>query len=123
MRIACVATFLALTTSAFSANWESSGNPDIDAWYARAQREGGGSCCGKGDAYWAQLTKIQDDGVWVAVDDDRTIPGRLARDGQEFFVPNAMLDHQRQGNPTGHIVVFVGVADNLPICLFTGEGI
>lgn len=122
-RIAYVMALALICGPALAVNYEPSGDPDVDAWYASARREGGGSCCGRGDAYWGQLTKVQNDGVRILVEDDRTIPGRVMRDGQEFFVPNEMLDHQRQGNPTGHIVIFVGVQDNQPICLFMGEGI
>lgn len=123
----CFQSALALTiilgSPAGAVNWETSGNPDVDAWYASAQRNGGGSCCGAADSYWAQLTKVQDDGVWVLVDDDREILGRIPRDKQEFFVSNEILDKRRQGNPTGHVVLFVGVADAQPLCLFMGEGI
>lgn len=109
-------------TPSFAANWEPSGNADVDRWYATAKLNSGGSCCGPADAYWGKITKVDADGVHVMIEDERDIAYRVPRNNQEVFVTNEVLDTKHQGNPTGHLVVFIRASDGEPICFFPTDG-
>lgn len=129
-----VVAFTLLISPVCAENWISSGDDEIDAWYARVQRqvkEGeadphwkpGGRCCGKADAYFADKTEVID-GKWiVTITDDRVIPNRINRHGETYPVDPDIVDRLRQGNPTGHVVIFVLPNGSLPYCFFPGEGV
>ena len=127
-----LALLLALSCSpVFAENWVTSGDAEIDAWYEGVQRnyyngqefDSGGRCCGKADAYYADKSESID-GQWiVTITDDRMVPNRVDRNGQTFAINPDIIDRLRQGNPTGHVVLFVLVNGDLPYCFFPGEGV
>lgn len=62
-------------------------------------------------------TEDDEDGNYTVVPRTDCIVGRKPRDGQHLFVPKDVVDHyivkdakgeHRQGNPTGHVIVYVG---------------
>ena len=65
-------------------------------------------CCGEGDAYWADKMEFLDGQLWVTITDPRMIPNRPNLNGQRLIVPAEKIDQRRQGNPTGHNIIFVG---------------
>ena len=124
---------LAFCSSVYAENWISSGDEEIDAWYAGVQRShfseteqrwpGGGKCCGKSDAYWADKASVIN-GQWtVTITDTREVPNRITRDGQTFAINPDIIDRLRQGNPTGHVIIFVLPNGDLPYCFFPGDGV
>jgi hypothetical protein len=77
------------------------------------------SCCGEGDAYWADVTRIRDGKMFAVITDNRPdgtcaehSTCRIHEDpGNEYEVPPQKivgLEQALQGNPTGHIIVFLG---------------
>ena len=103
-------------------------NIAINNWYLNAQRNdyanGGslGSCCGPADAYWADVSEIKNGELYVTITDDRLVPYRIARDGQVYRVLSDVIDRKRQGNPTGHAIIFIGVSQTTVICYFPNTG-
>jgi hypothetical protein len=133
LRNGLIAISLLLATPALAENWISSGDAEIDAWYEKAQRNPwpgaapgatGGKCCGKSDAFWADKSETVD-GQWiVTVTDERIIQGRKNRNGQRFVISPDVIDKLRQGNPTGHVVIFIlNTGGDLPFCFFPGDGV
>lgn len=128
----------------------------IHFWYLSARSNSRTSCCGIADAYWAdQVDKVTEQGVYVTITDRRDcqyegiapkveedgegnystvydanpcIAGRKLRDGEPWFIPNATLDQRGQGNPTGHVIIYISPSaeQNLNgwgvICFFPGGG-
>jgi hypothetical protein len=121
-----------IATPAFAENWISSGDAEIDAWYEKAQRNPwpgaapnttGGKCCGKADAFWADKEEVIDGQHVVTITDDRVIEGRKDRNGQKFVISPEVIDRLRQGNPTGHVIIFIlNTGDSVPFCFFPGGG-
>jgi hypothetical protein len=84
----------------------------------------GSSCCGVADAYYADAVRIDGDKVYAIITDDRIIEGRYTVPiGTEILIPRKTLDIYRQGNPTGHVIVFLLVDGTFPVCYFTGTAI
>jgi hypothetical protein len=74
----------------------------------------GVSCCGEGDGYWADEVHIRDGKLFAVITDDRPDDQlmRMHEDiGTEYEVPPQKIVgmEQRAGNPTGHVVIFLGV--------------
>lgn len=96
----------------------------IEDWYKHALTNDGGSCCGLGDAYWAdKIEKVTDKGVFLTITDKRDctaaqqpryeeneegdlqelpysapddcIPGRIDMDGRRLFVQSKDIDHYK----------------------------
>ncbi len=73
----------------------------------------GVSCCGEGDAYWADEARVRDGKLYAVITDKRD-DAELKRmheiPGTEYEVPMKKIVgmEQRLGNPTGHIVIFLG---------------
>jgi len=69
------------------------------------------SCCGVADAYWCDEVHVRDNRTYCNITDDRP-DGPLMRPhrevGTEIAVPNEKLTW-KDGNPTGHAIVFIGV--------------
>ena len=133
MRTVLVLLALCASQTLYAENWISSGDEEIDAWYVMVQRShfneaeqrwtGGGRCCGKSDAYFADKAEAID-GKWVVtITDDREVPNRIARNGQTFTVSPDIIDRLRQGNPTGHVIIFVLPNGDMPYCFFPGDGV
>ena len=74
----------------------------------------GVSCCGEGDGYWADEAHVRDGKLFAVITDERP-DDELMRIheavGTEYEVPVRKIVgmEQRVGNPTGHIVIFLGV--------------
>ena len=87
--------------------------PQIAAWFATLMQPDNPvvSCCGKADAYWADEVETGPNGETIAVITDTRDDGPLERPhvpvGTRIVVPGAKIKFD-QGNPTGHIVIFLG---------------
>lgn len=71
------------------------------------------SCCGEGDGYWADEARVRDGKLYAVITDERPDDKlmRMHEDvGREYEVPVKKIVglEQRVGNPTGHIVIFLG---------------
>lgn len=97
-------------------------DPVIKAWFSRlmqpdtiAYGQSPISCCGEADAYWADTVHVRDGKIFAVITDDRD-DGPLMRIhediGTEYEVPPNKIvgKEQNLGNPTGHIVIFLGTA-------------
>jgi hypothetical protein len=96
-------------------------SPEVRAWYNSLLRPdtypNAHSCCGEGDAYYADATEIIDDKVYAIITDDRPdcllyehekICRAHEEPGTRYLVPpNKILGKESRGNPTGHIIVFL----------------
>jgi hypothetical protein len=76
---------------------------------------GGISCCGEGDAYYADVVRVRDGKTYAVITDDRDdkVLGREFHEdiGTEYEVPPKKVVGQEQylkGNPTGHVIIFLG---------------
>jgi hypothetical protein len=94
--------------------WENS-PPEVRAWYqSLVQPDSLVSCCGEGDAYWADEYHLDKDGKLIATitddRDDEPLKRLHVPIGTQYVVPqNKVVDATKQkGNPTGHTVVFLG---------------
>jgi hypothetical protein len=70
------------------------------------------SCCGEADTYWADSFEVSDGQYVAIITDDRpdAALGRPHRElGEKIIVPNQKIKWD-EGNPTGHGIVFIGVA-------------
>jgi hypothetical protein len=77
-------------------------------------------CCGEADAYWADSFEVEGDHYVAIVTDDRELPFRpVIPPGTRIPVPNAKMKFDA-GNPTGHGVIFIGVAGRV-LC-YVGPG-
>tara|TARA_R110000868_G_scaffold409826_1_gene696161 strand:+ start:4020 stop:4469 length:450 start_codon:yes stop_codon:yes gene_type:complete len=74
------------------------------------------SCCGKADAYWADKVETGPNGEMIAVitDDrpDEPLGRRHVPPGTRIVVPKNKIKFD-QGNPTGHIVIFLTPANEV----------
>ena len=94
--------------------WENT-DPKVKLWYQTLkQPDSGISCCGEGDAYWADEQTVEDDGrggktVIAMITDDRDdVPlGRIHETiGTRYVIPPNKITRV-DGNPTGHVVLFL----------------
>lgn len=99
--------------------FESRVQPDAPAGYSIEWKLANGwSCCGEADSYWADDFEQTPDGNYVAIitdgRDDKRPDGRIRQHrlpGTRIVVPKSKI--AREGNPTGHGIIFMPV---------TGEG-
>jgi hypothetical protein len=88
-------------------------DPEVSAWYKslRQPDEPSMSCCGESDAYWADQYEVDKDGNTVAIitdtRDDEPLNRPHVEPGTRIIVPPNKLKWD-SGNPTGHIVIFLG---------------
>jgi hypothetical protein len=68
------------------------------------------SCCGESDAYWADVVHVEGGKTIATITDERDDdPLRRIHEepGTRYIIPpNKIVD--KPGNPTGHIVIFLG---------------
>lgn len=74
------------------------------------------SCCGKADAYWADKVETGPTGELIAVITDDRPDEPLFRHhvpvGTRIVVPRHKVKWD-QGNPTGHIVIFLSLSNDV----------
>lgn len=117
---------VALSVSAKSRDfgqWENSNNK---LWFESLRQPDNPalSCCGEADAYWADKVEVQGDKVYAIITDDRPdapLGRRHIPVGTRFEVPPHKIKYDR-GNPTGHIVIFINVADQV-LCYVQNGGV
>lgn len=101
-------------------------NPEWSRWFETLMQPDNPnlSCCGYGDAYWADEVHVENGQVIATITDTRP-DGPLGRrhipPGTRFVVPNNKLKWDR-GNPTGHTVIFINASDEV-LCFVQGTGI
>lgn len=109
--------------------WEGS-PPEVRAWFSRQMQpdspfESNWSCCGPGDAYWADEIEIRDGRFFAIVTDDRDDAplGRPHIDiGTRIEIPpHKFNDPRGDPNPTGHGIVFVSISGTV-YCYFNPPG-
>lgn len=97
--------------------WEKE-NPYIGEWFRALKQPDNKfmSCCGEADAYWADQTETGPNGELIAVitDDrpDEPLGRRHVPVGTKFVIPPHKIKFD-QGNPTGHIVIFISTSDEV----------
>lgn len=106
------------TTARDFGQWKET-DPAISAWFRNLKQPdtvymgGGVSCCGEADGYWADEVKYKDGKIIAVITDDRD-DNPLVRiheePGTEYVVPTNKIVHDQGGNPTGHVIIFLGVA-------------
>lgn len=83
------------------------------------------SCCGEADAYWADQVETAADGSIVAIITDDRPDGPLRRMpvpiGTRIPVPADRITW-KQGNPTGHVVIFLNV-NRVVLCYVQNGGV
>ena len=103
-------------------------DPVIKEWFQSLMQPdtvgtlgGATSCCGDGDAYWADEVRVRDGKLFAVITDDRP-DGDCAEHnscriheeiGTEYEIPPGKIVGREQnlkGNPTGHVVIFLGTA-------------
>ena len=121
--------------------------PEQRAWYSRLMRPDApaSSCCGEGEAYWADESHWEGGEMYAVITDDR--PDCLPKTselevvvcraheevGTRYVVPAArIVGVQSHGNPTGHVIVFLsaptyrqegGMSPRAVICYIMNGGI
>jgi len=92
-------------------------NDPVTHWFANLMQPDNPkeSCCGEADAYWADEVHVEQDEtgrrrVIAIITDDRD-DGPLKRIhediGTRYVVPPSKIT-RKDGNPTGHVVIFLG---------------
>ena len=96
--------------------------PEQRAWYNSLKRPDypTASCCGEGEAYWADESHWEGGQMYAVITDDRPdclpAPGewndQVCRNhediGTRYAVPPAkILGGESHGNPTGHVIIFL----------------
>jgi hypothetical protein len=93
--------------------WEDS-SPEVRQWFQSLRQPDRPDmpCCGEGDGYWCDDVHVRDGHTYCIIDDDRDNE-KLHRTpipvGTEILIPDKKLGNY-PGNPTGHNIVFMGVA-------------
>jgi hypothetical protein len=81
------------------------------------------SCCGEADAYWADSVEVKD-GEVIAIITDTRPDEPLRREhlpiGTRIVVPPNKMKWD-DGNPTGHIIIFL--RNGAVFCYVTGTGV
>ena len=96
--------------------------PEQRAWYNSLKRPDypTASCCGEGEAYWADESHWEGGQMYAVITDDRPdcLPapgewnGQVCRGHEEigtrYAVPAAkIVGAESHGNPTGHVIIFL----------------
>ena len=99
-------------------------DPQIRAWFEHLMQPdtmrtiSPQSCCGEGDAYWADEVHVRDGKMFAVITDKRpdgqcgVMECRFHEEpGTEYEVPPGKIvgkEQEKLGNPTGHVVIFLG---------------
>lgn len=124
----CFAVFLLVASPAHARDlgqWEGS-NPIIRQWYKSLMQPDNPhlSCCGEADAYWADKVEVKDGKVLAIITDtrdDKPLGRRHIPVGTPFEVPPHKMTW-KYGNPTGHVVIFIG-SDDRVLCYVQNGGV
>jgi hypothetical protein len=83
--------------------WENS-DSTVRAWYRSLMQPDVPtvSCCGEADAYWCDDIHVRNDKTYCRIT-DRDV-------GKEYEIPPNKLTY-KDGNPTGHAIIFLSSAD------------
>jgi len=106
--------------------WENS-DPDTKEWFRTLMQPDNPtiSCCGDGDAYYADKINIIDGKTYVTITDERDdkplVRGHIPV-GTVILVPDYKLKWDR-GNPTGHNIIFVIYSSLYVLCFVQSTGI
>lgn len=122
------AFFIFLLSPAFSRNsgqWDQE-DIAISSWYRTLMQPDNPtiSCCGEADAYWADDTEVKNGKVYAIITDtrdDAPLRRRHIPLGKKYEVPPEKITY-RGGNPTGHIIIFIGINDNV-LCYVMNGGV
>ncbi len=123
LALAALVVFMGTAQARDSGQWDDA-DPAIAQWYAGLRQPDNPqmSCCGLADAYWADEYVIEGDKVFAIITDDRD-DGPLRRwhvpVGTKILVPTNKLTFS-QGNPTGHIVIFLN--RNMDVLCYVQNG-
>jgi len=95
--------------------WEGASDSE---WYASLiQPDSGSSCCGEGDAWFADDTEVGPNGETIAIitdtRDDEPRKRRHIPPGTTFIIPPEKVRKSPSANPTGHNVIFIGTDNNV----------
>lgn len=117
-----------------SGQWEGT-DPAIREWYRNLMQPDNPavSCCGTSDAYWCDGLKVDGDGVFCEITDDRDDAslGRHHVDvGTWIQIPDRKMkygleDPQRNEpnkNPTGHAIIFLSYGNSV-YCYVAAGGV
>jgi hypothetical protein len=110
---------------------------EVREWIARQKQPDNptNSCCGEGDAYFADAFEVVNGKVFAIITDDRDdFPlGRphVAVGTRIEVPPNKMVDSRDDVNPSGHGVIFLmnyvdedsGEYGNSVLCFVPGSGV
>ena len=103
--------------------WENT-DPTVHEWFGKVMRpDTDGSCCGAGDAYWADKVRVDGSNVYAIITDtrnDEPLNRTHIPVGTEFLIPQIKYQW-KYGNPTGHTVVFI--AGGTVICFIPNGGV
>ena len=96
-------------------------------WFARLMMPDNPtvSCCGEGDAYWADEADVEDGQVYAVITDERPDePLRRAHiaPGTRFLVPPEKIT-RKDGNPTGHVIIFIAPVSQAVLCYVMNGGV
>ena len=106
-------------------NWEQM-SPEERRWIRGLMQPDnpGYSCCGEADQYWCDGIKVDGDGVFCQITDDR--------DDKQFNRPHVPLGtwieippnklKWDKGNPTGHAILFMN-ASRMVLCFVQNGGV
>lgn len=106
--------------------WKDS-DPYIAEWYRALKQPDNKfmSCCGPADAYFADIVETGPNGELIAVITDDRADEPLNRHhvpvGTRIVVPNYKIKYD-QGNPTGHIVIFLSTVNEV-FCYVQNGGV
>lgn len=106
--------------------WENQ-DPAVSDWYRSLMQPDNPSmsCCGRADAYYADVAETDKDGNLIAVVTDDRPDEPLGRPnvpvGTRVVVPPHKIKFDR-GNPTGHIIIFLNFSRQV-MCYVQNGGV
>lgn len=122
-----IGALLAILAPAFGRDlgqWENT-DPVLRQWYRSLMQPDnpGVSCCGEGDAYFADKVEVKDGKVYATITDtraDEPLGRRHIPPGTRFEIPHYKLKWDR-GNPVGRAIIFVNTVDQV-LCFVQATG-